>query len=183
MHLRTPRRRTPASPWRWHAAWISHARSATCDFSPRPRRNSPLKPTRCRTARSITRCVRRSAWWRASRHGTCRCTCLPGKIAPALAAGNTVVAKPSEVTPRTASMLGALCERAGLPAGVLNIVHGHGAEVGQALVEHAQVRAISFTGSTRNGVRDRGQRGAAPAQAQPRTWRQECQRGVRRRAA
>jgi len=74
------------------------------------------------------------------------------KIAPALAAGNAVVAKPSEVTPFTAFLLGELCNRAGLPPGVLNIVHGLGTEVGQALVEHAEVKAISFTGSTRIGA-------------------------------
>lgn len=74
------------------------------------------------------------------------------KIAPALAAGNAVVAKPSEVTPCTAARLGELAVEAGFPPGVLNIVHGQGAGVGQALVEHAQVKAISFTGSTRTGA-------------------------------
>ena len=74
------------------------------------------------------------------------------KIAPALAAGNTVVAKPSEVTPLTASMLAQACIEAELPAGVLNIVHGHGAGAGQALVEHARIKAVSFTGSTRTGA-------------------------------
>ncbi len=73
------------------------------------------------------------------------------KIAPALAAGNTVVAKPSEITPCTAAHLGALAIEAGFPAGVLNIVQGTGPGVGQALVEHPQVKAISFTGSTRTG--------------------------------
>ena len=75
------------------------------------------------------------------------------KIAPALAAGNTVVAKPSEVTPLTAWMLGELAREIGFPSGVLNIVHGEGAVVGQALVEHPQVKAISFTGSTAVGKR------------------------------
>ena len=78
---------------------------------------------------------------------------LTWKIAPALAAGNTVVAKPSEVTPCTAARLAAAAITAGFPPGVLNIVHGHGAGVGQALVEHARVKAISFTGSTRTGAR------------------------------
>lgn len=73
------------------------------------------------------------------------------KIAPALAAGNTVVAKPSEVTPATATMLGELCAQIGLPAGVLNIVHGLGAEVGAPLVAHPAIRAVSFTGSTAVG--------------------------------
>ena len=74
------------------------------------------------------------------------------KIAPALAAGNTVVAKPSEVTPCTAALLGELSIEAGFPAGVLNIVHGRGPTVGQAMVEHPSVRAISFTGSTATGA-------------------------------
>ncbi|GAA0715501.1 aldehyde dehydrogenase [Dokdonella soli] len=74
------------------------------------------------------------------------------KIAPALAAGNAVVAKPSEVTPCTAARLGELAIEAGFPSGVLNIVHGNGPQVGQALVEHAQVKAISFTGSTKTGA-------------------------------
>jgi aminomuconate-semialdehyde/2-hydroxymuconate-6-semialdehyde dehydrogenase len=74
------------------------------------------------------------------------------KIAPALAAGNAVVAKPSEITPCTAARLGELAIEAGFPPGVLNIVHGSGPRVGQALVEHAQVKAISFTGSTATGA-------------------------------
>jgi len=75
------------------------------------------------------------------------------KIAPALAAGNTVVAKPSEVTPCTAALLGELSIEAGFPPGVLNIVQGRGAEVGQAIAEHPAVKAISFTGSTATGAR------------------------------
>ncbi|HEX3895239.1 MAG TPA: aldehyde dehydrogenase [Rudaea sp.] len=74
------------------------------------------------------------------------------KIAPALAAGNTVVAKPSEVTPLTASMLAQACIDAQLPVGVLNIVHGTGPRAGSALVEHPGINAISFTGSTRTGA-------------------------------
>ncbi|ANB16518.1 aldehyde dehydrogenase [Dokdonella koreensis] len=74
------------------------------------------------------------------------------KIAPALAAGNTVVAKPSEVTPCTAARLGELAVEAGLPPGVLNIVHGTGPDCGQAIVEHPSIKAISFTGSTRTGA-------------------------------
>jgi len=74
------------------------------------------------------------------------------KIAPALAAGNTVVAKPSEVTPCTAALLGELSIAAGFPPGVLNIVQGRGPTVGQAIVEHPQVKAISFTGSTTTGA-------------------------------
>ncbi|HET7307711.1 MAG TPA: aldehyde dehydrogenase [Gammaproteobacteria bacterium] len=74
------------------------------------------------------------------------------KIAPALAAGNCVVAKPSEVTPATAALFGQICEEAGLPPGVLNIVHGRGAGIGQALVEHPKINAISFTGGTVTGA-------------------------------
>ncbi|WP_230471318.1 aldehyde dehydrogenase [Hymenobacter jejuensis] len=73
------------------------------------------------------------------------------KIAPALAAGNCVVAKPSEITPATAYYLGELCQEAGLPPGVLNIVHGTGPRAGQAIVEHPAIKAISFTGGTRTG--------------------------------
>jgi len=74
------------------------------------------------------------------------------KIAPALAAGNAVVAKPSEITPCTAALLGELSIEADFPPGVLNIVQGRGPEVGQALVEHRDVKAVSFTGSTRTGA-------------------------------
>lgn len=73
------------------------------------------------------------------------------KIAPAIAAGCTVVAKPSEVTPMTAYMLSKLCIEAGLPAGVLNIVHGLGPKVGSAIVAHKEVKAVSFTGGTKTG--------------------------------
>jgi aminomuconate-semialdehyde/2-hydroxymuconate-6-semialdehyde dehydrogenase len=73
------------------------------------------------------------------------------KIAPAMAAGCTVVAKPSEVTPMTAFMLSKLCIEAGLPAGVLNIVHGTGPNVGSAIVADENVKAISFTGGTATG--------------------------------
>ena len=75
------------------------------------------------------------------------------KIAPALAAGNCVIAKPSEVTPVTAFLLSRLCASAGLPAGVLNIIHGQGATTGEALIKHPDIKAISFTGSTRAGAR------------------------------
>ncbi len=75
------------------------------------------------------------------------------KIAPALATGNCVVAKPSEITPCTAYLLGKICIQAGLPAGVLNIIHGMGADAGQAIVVHPKVKAISFTGGTVTGAR------------------------------
>ncbi len=75
------------------------------------------------------------------------------KIAPALAAGNCVIAKPSEVTPVTAFLLGKICTEAGLPDGVLNIVHGTGPNCGEAIVKHPKIKAISFTGSTRAGER------------------------------
>lgn len=73
------------------------------------------------------------------------------KIAPALAAGCTVVAKPSELTPMTAFLFSKLCIEAGLPNGVLNIVHGLGQKAGQAIVEHPDITAISFTGGTVTG--------------------------------
>lgn len=73
------------------------------------------------------------------------------KIAPALAAGCTVVAKPSELTPMTAYLFSRLCGEAALPPGVLNIIHGTGARAGQSIVEHPDVTAISFTGGTLTG--------------------------------
>ncbi|MFL5291467.1 MAG: aldehyde dehydrogenase family protein, partial [Myxococcales bacterium] len=76
---------------------------------------------------------------------------LSWKVAPALAAGNTVVAKPSEVTPATAHLLGEICNEAGLPAGVLNLVQGLGPKAGSALVSNPGIKALSFTGSTRVG--------------------------------
>lgn len=74
------------------------------------------------------------------------------KIAPALAAGNCVIAKPSEVTPYTAYLLSTVLEEAGMPPGVLNIVHGLGAKSGDAIVKHPKIKAISFTGGTQTGA-------------------------------
>jgi aminomuconate-semialdehyde/2-hydroxymuconate-6-semialdehyde dehydrogenase len=74
------------------------------------------------------------------------------KIAPALAAGNCVVAKPSEITPYTAFLLSELCIEAGLPDGVLNIVHGTGPNVGAAIAAHPNIPVISFTGGTKTGA-------------------------------
>jgi aminomuconate-semialdehyde/2-hydroxymuconate-6-semialdehyde dehydrogenase len=75
------------------------------------------------------------------------------KIAPALAAGNCVVAKPSEITPMSAYLLSNICMEAGLPPGVLNIVHGLGAKVGDAISKHPDIPIISFTGGTATGAR------------------------------
>ena len=77
---------------------------------------------------------------------------LTWKVAPALGMGNTVVAKPSEVTPVTAGLLAEIIYDAGAPAGVFNLVHGFGAEAGQALVAHPDVDGISFTGGTATGA-------------------------------
>jgi len=76
---------------------------------------------------------------------------LTWKIAPALATGNTVVAKPSEVTPMTAYLLSKICIEVGLPKGVLNIVHGYGAKVGDPLTTHEDTPIVSFTGGTATG--------------------------------
>ncbi|WMS89137.1 aldehyde dehydrogenase [Pleionea litopenaei] len=73
------------------------------------------------------------------------------KIAPALAAGNTVIAKPSEITPMTAYLFAKLCQEIEFPAGVINILHGRGPSIGQAIVEHPAIKAISFTGGTATG--------------------------------
>jgi aminomuconate-semialdehyde/2-hydroxymuconate-6-semialdehyde dehydrogenase len=77
---------------------------------------------------------------------------LSWKIAPAIAAGNTCVAKPSELTPLTANRLAELSLEAGIPPGVINIVHGYGAKAGSALTCHEDVAAISFTGGTVTGA-------------------------------
>ena len=76
---------------------------------------------------------------------------LSWKIAPAIVMGNTVVAKPSELTPLTANLLAEVIHDVGLPNGVVNIVHGLGSEVGQAIVEHPKINLISFTGGTVTG--------------------------------
>ena len=76
---------------------------------------------------------------------------LTWKVAPALAAGNTVVAKPSEVTPMTAFLFSKICIEAGLPKGVLNIVHGLGSKVGDPLTTHLDTPIVSFTGGTVTG--------------------------------
>ncbi|TNE35739.1 aldehyde dehydrogenase [bacterium] len=73
------------------------------------------------------------------------------KIAPALATGNTVVAKPSEITPMSAYLLSEICIEVGLPKGVLNIVHGDGPNAGESIVKHPDIKAISFTGGTKTG--------------------------------
>lgn len=73
------------------------------------------------------------------------------KIAPALASGNCVIAKPSEVTPMTAYLLSALANEAGFPAGVLNVLHGTGQKIGKAITEHPDILRLSFTGSTATG--------------------------------
>lgn len=73
------------------------------------------------------------------------------KIAPALAAGNCVIAKPSEVTPYTAYLLSEVVKDSGMPAGVLNIIHGNGQNAGDAIVKHEKIKAISFTGGTKTG--------------------------------
>ncbi len=74
------------------------------------------------------------------------------KIAPALITGNCVIAKPSEITPMTAYLLSEACIEAGLPDGVLNIVHGYGHKVGKAITAHPKIKAITFTGGTKTGA-------------------------------
>lgn len=74
------------------------------------------------------------------------------KIAPALAMGNCVIAKPSEITPMTAYMLSKLCVEIGFPKGVFNIIHGLGGKAGNAIVSHPEIKAVSFTGGTKTGA-------------------------------
>ena len=76
---------------------------------------------------------------------------LTWKIAPALAVGNCVIAKPSEVTPMTAYLFSKICIKVGLPKGVLSILHGTGQNIGEKIVEHPEVKAVSFTGGTKTG--------------------------------
>jgi aminomuconate-semialdehyde/2-hydroxymuconate-6-semialdehyde dehydrogenase len=76
---------------------------------------------------------------------------LSWKIAPAIAVGNTAIAKPSELTPMTAYLLCQICREAGLPSGVLNVVHGTGPNVGAAITAHPKIGTISFTGGTATG--------------------------------
>jgi aminomuconate-semialdehyde/2-hydroxymuconate-6-semialdehyde dehydrogenase len=85
---------------------------------------------------------------------------LSWKVAPAIACGNTAIAKPSELTPMTAFLLSEICREAGLPPGVLNIVHGRGPTAGAAIVRHKKVGTISFTGGTATGAEIA--RGACP---------------------
>lgn len=80
------------------------------------------------------------------------------KIAPALAAGNSVVVKPSELAPVTLLDFAALCKEAGLPDGVLNVLPGLGAEAGRALTEHRGVKKLDLTGGTATGAAPRGPR-------------------------
>ena len=140
----------------------------------------PLKMARAFDITLAAECLRYNAGWATKLNGETRNVSLPGdwhaytlrepvgvvglivpwnvplamavsKIAPALAAGCTVVLKPAELTPLTALRLGELCLDAGLPPGVVNIVTGLGHETGQALVDHPGVDKVSFTGSTAVG--------------------------------
>jgi aminomuconate-semialdehyde/2-hydroxymuconate-6-semialdehyde dehydrogenase len=86
---------------------------------------------------------------------------LTWKVAPALAMGNTIVAKPSELTPRTATFLAEVLAEAGLPAGVFNLLHGLGPEVGAPMTAHPDVKLVSFTGGTATG--EHVARAAAPS--------------------
>ena len=104
---------------------------------------------------------------------------LTWKIAPALAAGNTVVAKPSELTPVTAARLGELSVEAGFPAGVLNIIHGTGPSAGEAIVSHPRIRAVSFTGGTSTGARIAEDCSSAFQETLVGTRRQESEHSLR----
>ena len=104
------------------------------------------------------------------------------KIAPALAWGNTVVLKPAEDTPKSATLLARLATEAGLPPGVLNVVHGFGPDsAGSALTQHRGVDRITFTGESATGAGDRPGGGGQPHPGQLRARRQGRQPGLRRR--
>ena len=103
------------------------------------------------------------------------------KLGPALAAGNTVVLKPAELTPLSALELEKIAVEAGIPEGVLNVVAGPGRECGKRLVEHPDVAKIAFTGSTEVGPRDRRRRGRDDQAGDARARRQVGERDLRRR--
>ena len=104
-------------------------------------------------SRSITPCVSRAASSGLISPWNLPLYLLSWKIAPAIAVGNTAIAKPSELTPMTALLLCEVCVEAGLPNGVLNIVHGTGPNVGAAITAHPKITTISFTGGTVTGKR------------------------------
>ncbi len=106
---------------------------------------------------------------------------LSWKVAPALAAGNTVVMKPASVTPLTAVHLTRLLEEAGIPAGVVNLVLGPGGRVGQALADSTDVDLISLTGRHRGRTGAAARRGRQHEEGRPRTRRQEPEHRLRRR--
>ena len=103
------------------------------------------------------------------------------KLGPALAAGNTVVLKPAELTPLTALRFAELALEAGIPEGVVNVVVGPGSTCGARLVEHPDVAKIAFTGSTEVGRSIAAGRGGQHQAGDPRAGREVAQPGVRRR--
>lgn len=125
-----------SSNFRFYATAILHEWTETHDMSGRALNYTLRKPV------GVAGCI--SPW-------NLPLYLFSWKIAPALASGNTVVAKPSEVTPMTAYLLSKLCIEAGMPAGVLNIVHGLGHKVGSAITKHPDIPVISFTGGTSTG--------------------------------
>ena len=127
-----------ASNFRFFAGAILHAQSDSYDLGTQGM-NYTL-----RRSRGVAGCI--SPW-------NLPLYLFTWKIAPALATGNTVVAKPSEVTPLSAYMLGELAVDAGFPAGTLNVVHGRGDTVGARIIEHPDVPTITFTGGTQTGAR------------------------------
>ena len=120
----------------------------------------------------------RSAWWLRSRRGIRRCCSLPGNSRPALAAGNTVVIKPSEFTSASALEFVKLVEEAGFPPGVVNVVTGFGKEVGTPLVEHPLVRKSLSPDRIRPAARSSKRRRAGLQEGGPGTGRQVAQHRV-----
>ena len=108
---------------------------------------------------------------------------LSWKIAPAIAVGNTAIAKPSELTPMTAYLLCEICAEAGLPNGVLNIVHGTGPNVGAPITAHPKIGTISFTGGTVTGPQGCGDLRADVQESFARAWRQKSEHHFRRRGS
>ena len=175
---RPSRSPTPATPSATPGG--RSATSSTCCATTRPRPSGSSAGRSRSPAASTSPSRSRSASSRSSCRGTSRCRSPAGASRPALAAGNTVVLKPAELTPLTAMLIGQLALDAGIPEGVLTVLPGKGSVVGERFVTHPDVRKVCFTGSTagRPGHHAQGRR---PAQAgDPRARRQVGQHRLRR---
>ena len=156
--------------------------STTPPSSPAPPATSRDRPPASTAATTPpTSAGSRSGSSDPSRPGTTRCRWRPGRSCPAIAAGNTIVLKPAEITPLTSLMFAEAPRTAGIPDGVVNIVTGAGSDAGEHLIGHPDVAMISFTGSTPVGKRGRRDRHRHRQARAPGAGRQGALRGLRRR--